>query len=518
MGIVQNVTRENWDIGGMERAMFSILNKDRVIEYSNEIPVFLQDLNANVIIESITDDWGEEASNMFLKLPESKETEDYRRDVFNEMKEEENRSIFFDFSERMRQKGICKERGGIVNDSLQKQVWFIRETAFYVNALEKLSEQIKNKDYKSEGLNGLKSFLEKYMSGEKYASFRDETIELNNELMGYRLRITYKDDSVIISEGMGKGEYSEFLNAFFTDNNRRFKSPFMSSLDMGPLETQIIVRFAKQHKAFFEKAEKFYEKYRSYENDEVMLFHRELKYYISFAGFINKMSEFGYRFCRPDKSEKSLYATGLYDLALACISIKEGRSAKVIANDTRLEEGEDFFVLTGPNQGGKTTFARSLGQLVYFTKMGLDVPAVSAAVPYYSDILTHFEVEESTETGRGKLMDELVRLRPMMAEEQESSFVVINELFTTAANYDACIMGKKVISRFIEKKCKGIYVTHLNELSKAAPTVVSLRAMLGENHTRTFKIERSEAEEIAGANKQAEKYRLTYSQLKERFS
>ena len=55
------------------------MNKDRVIEYSNEIPVFLQDLNANVIIESITDDWGEEASNMFLKLPESKETEDYRR-------------------------------------------------------------------------------------------------------------------------------------------------------------------------------------------------------------------------------------------------------------------------------------------------------------------------------------------------------------------------------------------------------------------------------------------------------
>ena len=74
MGIVQYVTRENSDIGWMERVMFSILNKDRVIEYSNEIPVFLQDLNANVIIESITDDWGEEASNMFLKLPESKET------------------------------------------------------------------------------------------------------------------------------------------------------------------------------------------------------------------------------------------------------------------------------------------------------------------------------------------------------------------------------------------------------------------------------------------------------------
>ena len=38
-----------------------------------------------------------------------------------------------------------------------------------------------------------------------------------------------------------------------------------------------------------------------------------------------------------------------------------------------METGERFFVLTGPNQGGKTTFARSLGQLVYFTRIGLDL-------------------------------------------------------------------------------------------------------------------------------------------------
>lgn len=115
-------------------------------------------------------------------------------------------------------------------------------------------------------------------------------------------------------------------------------------------------------------------------------------------------------------------------------------------------------------------------------------------------------------------MDELLRLRPMMGEEQAGAFVVINELFTTAANYDACIMGKKVLEYFIDKSCKGIYVTHLNELSKACPSVVSLRASVDENLVPTYIIQRNEAEEFAGANRQVEKYRLTYKQIKERFS
>ena len=167
---------------------------------------------------------------------------------------------------------------------------------------------------------------------------------------------------------------------------------------------------------------------------------------------------------------------------------------------------------------GKTTFARSLGQLIYFTKMGLDVPAAEATLPYYKELLTHFSVEESSDTGRGKLMDELERLKPMMEKTKEEAFVVINELFTTAANYDACIMGKRVLEYFIGQGFQGIYVTHLSELSKACDGVVSLRAMVDENMMQTYRIARSEAKELAGAITQVEKYGLTYLQIKERFS
>ena len=70
----------------------------------------------------------------------------------------------------------------------------------------------------------------------------------------------------------------------------------------------------------------------------------------------------------------------------------------------------------------------------------------------------------------------------------------------------------------MENQCKGIYVTHLNELTRAQKSVVSYRATLDENAKQTYKVARQVATELAGANIQVEKYHLTYQQIKERFS
>ena len=120
------------------------------------------------------------------------------------------------------------------------------------------------------------------------------------------------------------------------------------------------------------------------------------------------------------------------------------------------------------------------------------------------------------ETGRGKLQEELVRLKPMMEENRQGTFVVINELFTTAASYDALIMGRKVLEHFIGLGCMGIYVTHLKELITAHEQAAGLQATLDAERIQTFEIRRGEAPDIACAENQVNKYRLTYEQLKER--
>ena len=79
-------------------------------------------------------------------------------------------------------------------------------------------------------------------------------------------------------------------------------------------------------------------------------------------------------------------------------------------------------------------------------------------------------------------------------------------------------MGKRVLQYLIDKKCKGIYVTHLGELTGACSGIISLRAMVDDENKQTFIIERDEPAELKGINSQVLKYRLTYEQIKERFS
>ena len=196
--------------------------------------------------------------------------------------------------------------------------------------------------------------------------------------------------------------------------------------------------------------------------------------------------------------------------ALALRSEKE-----VIANDCNLQKDERFFVITGANGGGKTTYARMIGQILYFAKMGLLVPCEKAGVPNYTTILSHFSNDESEMSGKGKLVEELTRLKPMMQEKWSGSFVILNELFTTAATWDAGIMGQKVLDYFMSHDCYGIYVTHIQSLAKERNGLVSLVAELADDHhTRSFKITRKPASEAEYEDSLITKYNMTENQMK----
>ncbi|MBP3297390.1 MAG: hypothetical protein J6M27_12490, partial [Lachnospiraceae bacterium] len=114
------------------------------------------------------------------------------------------------------------------------------------------------------------------------------------------------------------------------------------------------------------------------------------------------------------------------------------------------------------------------------------------------------------------LKEELTRLAPMMESQKKGTFIIINELFTTAASYDAQIMGRRVMKHFIDLGCMGIYVTHIAELAAEDDGVVSLRAMLNDQKIQTYKIRRGEPDDTACAENLVSKYALTYEQLKER--
>ena len=494
---------------------FSILDLYEKPGEQEVLQSFYQDLNLLQVIDKLTAKWGRDVRQYYRYLPGTLEEVEYRRAIYGDIKKEAVYTALMDYTHDMEKVWELRREKERVLNSMQKYVWHVREIAAYCSAYEALEAKLDKAGLSSEGMTAFLRILKEIMDSGGYRSLKEEILTLLAKIKGLRFIITYDKDriSVIPGEIEGNGAYEEMLRKESGREPGRLQNPFRADPHLSELESACLEILEKKSPEFFAELKNTAGRNTEYELPVLKRFEKEVIFYLSYATLTRDMQKAGFEFSAPVTApEGTMEANGLYELALT--SLTTGK--KVIANDLAVKEGERFFVLTGPNQGGKTTFARSLGQLVYFARVGLDVPAVSASVPFFPEIQTHFSVEESVETGRGKLKEELVRLAPMMEENKRGTFVIINELFTTAASYDAVIMGKKVLEHFIGLGCMGIYVTHLKELAEGHEGIVSLRAMLNDERKQTFKIMRGEALDTACAENVVNKYRLTYDQLKER--
>ena len=446
----------------------------------------------------------------------------YRHEVLRDLEAPAVLESVTRFAETMRRMREYLAQAKKLYYPLQKQAWFLDAVELYCEAVCLLTDEFGGLDVASRGFQGLRDYLTGYAASGSFTSLATETQAVKEALAGVRYAIRIHGARVTVGDHEGEPDYGAEVEATFAKFKQGAVKSYLVGLpdlaEMNHVEAQILDRVARLNPDVFGALAEYCGRHRDYLDATVGRFDREVQFYLAYMELIGRLKATGLRFCYPHVSARSkdVAAEAAFDLALANKLVPEGGT--VVGNDFYLEEPERIFVVTGPNNGGKTTFARMFGQLHFLASLGLPVPGKSARLFLPDRIYTHFEREEDIETLRGKFEDELVRVHEILGQATSQSVLVMNESFNSTTLNDALFVGTEVIRRILELGLLGVYVTFVDEIASLSEATVSMVGQIvPENPAqRTFKLIRKPADGLAYAAAIADKYGLTYQRLMER--
>lgn len=487
-----------------------------------EPPGFFVDLNLDQIIDAVTA--GKEQYNLkpYFYAPLSNvDAIRYRQEISKDLEKGILDSIK-DFAEQM----IVMRRYLALIERLynknHKEGWFLEAVIVYCDAVNRLVHDLSLADLSSRGFLEFREYLTSYARSERFTSLVAETKKLRADLSTVQYCVIINGLKVKVRRYEQETDYSIEVEKTFEKFKQGAVEDYSAKLPlwsgMSHVEEQILDLVARLYSDIFSDLDQFCEKNHACLDETVAVFDREIQFYVAYLEYIGRFKRAGLKFCYPqiDDLNKEVHDYEGFDLALAGKLMSERSS--VVCNDFYLKGKERILIISGPNQGGKTTFARTFGQLHYLACLGCPVPGRKAQLFLFDAIFTHFEKEEDIKNLRGKLEDDLFRIHQILSQATSRSVIIINEIFTSTTLKDAIFLSKKIMEEIIELDLLCVCVSFIDELaSLSGKTVSMVSTIVPENPaSRTYKILRRPADGLAYAMSIAEKHGLTYDRLRER--
>lgn len=175
----------------------------------------------------------------------------------------------------------------------------------------------------------------------------------------------------------------------------------------------------------------------------------ELAFYRGCLNLHQQLTAQGETVCFPVPAPTSIRlhtAVHLYDVSLA-LTLKQ----KIVANDLAADD-KNLIIITGANQGGKTTFLRAVGTAQLMMQCGMFVAAESFRANVSDKILTHFKREEDATMTSGKLDEELSRMGAVVDHISSSSLLLFNESFAATNEREGSEIARQIVRALLENQ------------------------------------------------------------------
>ncbi len=250
----------------------------------------------------------------------------------------------------------------------------------------------------------------------------------------------------------------------------------------------------------------------------------DLQFILVVTKIHRKLTESGVPLCIPnyhEKEEKIVRAKDLYNPALAIRMSENGNIKNIVPNDIEFDEEGQIYILTGPNNGGKTVFLVSIGMAQILAQLGMLIPAREIDISPVDHIYVHFPKYSANEK-TGRLEDECIRIKQIFETVNEYSLCLFDETFSSTDSEEGCQLAFEILRAIRCYGAHAVFGTHFHHLSRRIDEAKAdgdcegfdyLNAGIEDGKRRTYKITRGRPEGRSYAAGIAAKYGLSFETL-----
>ncbi|MFN3929715.1 MAG: MutS-related protein, partial [Thermoflexus sp.] len=394
-------------------AVSILFDKDGLPPQRVKQPDYFPDLHLDQIVEAIAGSKSEYDLKPFFYTPlRDPETVLYRQEVMRDLENEalmEHIKAFAGGMSTVRRYLGMAER---LDFAYHQKGWVLEAALVYCDTVAALAHHLAAAPLKSRGLSAFREYLERYVSSPAFQSLALEARQVKQALAEVQYCVIIESGKFSVKRYEGEAEYSTEVERTFEKFKQTGAQDDRTWLPerggMSHIEAKILEFVARLFPEPFVALDRFYARHVPFIDPTIQTFDREVQFYVAYLDFIAHLKRRGLPFCYPQVSaiSKEVYLRDGFDLALA--HARHHVQQPIVLNDFFLRDPERVLVVTGPNQGGKTTFARMFGQVHYLASLGCPVPGREARLFLFDHIFTHFERAEDVRNLRGKLEDDLV--------------------------------------------------------------------------------------------------------------
>jgi DNA mismatch repair ATPase MutS len=216
----------------------------------------------------------------------------------------------------------------------------------------------------------------------------------------------------------------------------------------------------------------------------------ELAFYLGCVNLQGQFVEQGAPLCFPvpaPPGARVRHCDGFRDVCLA-LKLTQGVVGNILAAGAK-----ELVMITGANQGGKSTFLRGIGLAQLMMQCGMFVAAESFTADVRRGLFTHYMREEDAMMESGKFDEELNRMSGIADALAPHSMLPFNKSFSATNEREGSEIARQIVRALLETGAKVFFVTNLYEFAHGfykdkMDNAIFLRAERQDDGRRTFRL------------------------------